>query len=181
MEQIKQMKIRFEKEIVSTIQVYFMDILNTHSVIYDIDGEVINEVNASSYCKTLRFSSERKDLCLSHSWELSKNAIRFKKPFEAVCPGGLIFLSVPIVLGENVVVGAHCAAISNPIRSKFSTYDIAAKFYIDAHILWEAVKKAPQIPKPVLKIARERVLSTTELISKILTHIHALQQRKQLQ
>jgi ligand-binding sensor protein len=179
MEQIKHLKISFEKELLSNIQTYLMGILNTHGVVYDVDGNVVNEVNASSYCKTLRFISNHKDLCQSYSWELSKSAIRFKKPFEATCPGGLTLLSMPIYLNENIVIGAHCVAISNPIRSKFSIYDIAAQFNIDAYILWDAVKKTPQIPKPILKIAREQVISTTELISKVCTHIYTLQQPNQ--
>jgi hypothetical protein len=74
------------------------------------------------------------------------------------------------------VVGAHCVTISNPLRSKFSIYDIAAQFNIDARILWDAVKKTPPIPKPILKIAREQVVLTTELMSKILSRIYALRQ-----
>lgn len=179
MEQSKQLKACFEKEILSTIQISLMDILNTHGVVYDVNGEVVNEVNASSYCKTLHFISERKHLCLSHSWELSRNAIHFKKPFENICPGGLTLLSIPICLDEDTVIGAHCVAISNPVRSKFTIYDVAAQFNIDAHILWDAVKKTPQIPKPILKIAREQVISTTQLISKVFARIYTLQQAKQ--
>ncbi|MDN3512138.1 MAG: PocR ligand-binding domain-containing protein [Candidatus Jettenia sp.] len=178
MEQTSQLKINAEKELISSIQIYLMDILNTHGVIYDVNGSVINEINASSYCKTLRFVSERKDLCQSYSWELSKSAIHFKKPFEDVCPGGLTLLSMPIYLCDNTVIGAHCVAISNPRRSKFCIYDIAAHFNIDAHILWDAVKKTPPMLKPILKMARGQVFSTTELISKIFTHTYALQQRE---
>ena len=176
MELIKQLKVDFDKEIISAIQVYLMSILNTKDIVYDVDGEIINEIDASPYCKTLRFVSDRKDLCLSYSRELSKSAIRFKKIFEDVCPGGLTLISVPICLDENTVIGAHCVTISNPFRSKFSIYDIAAQFNIDAHILWDAVKKTPPIPKPILKIAREQVILSTELMSKILIRIYTLKQ-----
>lgn len=60
MEPIRRLKIDFEKEIISPIQLYLMSILNTSDIVYDVDGEVVGEVNASSYCKTLRFISERK-------------------------------------------------------------------------------------------------------------------------
>jgi len=176
MEPIRRLKIDFEKELISTIQIYLMNILNTNDIVYDVDGEVISEINASSYCKTLRFISERKDLCLAYSWELAKSAINFKKPFEEECPSGLALLSMPICLDENTVIGAHCVTISNPLRSKFSIYDIAAQFNIDARILWDAVKKTPPIPKPILKIAREQVVLTTELMSKILGRIYTLKQ-----
>ncbi|MCF6156569.1 MAG: hypothetical protein E3K36_15305 [Candidatus Brocadia sp.] len=176
MEPIRRLKINFEKEIISTIQIYLMNILNTNDVVYDVEGEVINEVNASAYCKTLRYVSERKDLCLSYSRELAKSAIHFRKSFEEECPGGLTLLSMPICLDENTVIGAHCVTISNPFRSKFSVYDIAAQFHIDARILWDAVKKTPPIPKPILKIAREQVVLSTELMSKILGRIHTLKQ-----
>jgi ligand-binding sensor protein len=176
MEPIRKLKIDLEKEIISTMQIYLMNILNTNDIVYDVDGEVVSEINASSYCKTLRFISERKDACLSYSRELAKSAIHFKKLFEEECPGGLTLLSVPICLDENTVVGAHCVTISNPLRSKFSIYDIAAQFNIDARILWDAVKKTPPIPKPILKIAREQVVLTTELMSKILSRIYALRQ-----
>lgn len=176
MEPIRRLKIDFDKELISTIQVYLMSILNTNDIVYDVEGEVISEINASSYCKTLRFISERKDLCLSYSWELAKSAIHFKKPFEEECPGGLTLLSMPICLDENTVIGAHCVTISNPLRSKFSIYDIAKHFNIDARILWDAVKKTPPIPRPIQKIAREQVILTTELMSKILSRIYALKQ-----
>ena len=78
MEPIKQLKIDFERESVSNIQIYLMNLLNTQDVVYDIDGEVINEINASPYCKTLRFISECNDYCSTYSWELSKSAIHFK-------------------------------------------------------------------------------------------------------
>ena len=79
---------------------------------------MVNEINSSPYCKTLRFVSERKDLCQSYSRELSKSAIYYKKPFEDICPGGLTLLSMPIFLDEHTVVGAHSVAISNtPVQS----------------------------------------------------------------
>lgn len=176
MEPIRRLKIDFEKELISTIQIYLMNILNTNDIVYDIDGEVISEINASAYCKTIRFVSERKDLCLSYSRELSKSAIHCKKSFEDECPGGLTLLSMPICIDENTVIGAHCVTISNPFRSKFSVCDIAAQFNIDATILWDAVKKTPPIPRPILKIAREQVVLTTELMSKVIGRIHSLKQ-----
>lgn len=99
-----------------------------------------------------------------------------KSPLRMFVRGGLTLLAMPIHLNGNTVIGAHCVTISNPNRSKFSIYDIAAHFHVDAHILWDAVKKTPLMPKPILKIAREQVFSTTELISKIFTRIYALQQ-----
>ncbi|MDN3514789.1 MAG: PocR ligand-binding domain-containing protein [Candidatus Brocadia sp.] len=176
MEPIKRLKIDFEKEIISTVQLYLMSILNTSDVVYDAETEVISEINASSYCKALRFVSERKDICLSFSRELARSAIHLKKSFEEICPGGLTHLSMPICLDENTVIGAHCVTISNPLRSRFSVYDIAAQFRIDAHILWDAVKKTPSIPRPFLKIAREQAILTTELMSNILNRMHTLKQ-----
>ncbi|KKO21123.1 MAG: PocR ligand-binding domain-containing protein [Candidatus Brocadia sp.] len=176
MEPIRRLKIDFEKELISPIQLYLMSILNTCDVVYDVDGEVVGEVNASSYCKTLRFVSGRKDLCLTYSRELAKSAIQFKKPFEDVCPGGLTMLSLPLCLDEKTVIGAHCVTISNPLRSKFSVYDIAAQFQVDARILWDAVKKTPAIPRPILKIAHEQAILTTELMSKTMGRMHILKQ-----
>ncbi|TVM03037.1 MAG: hypothetical protein CV087_07350 [Candidatus Brocadia sp. WS118] len=178
MEPIRRLKIDFEKELISSIQLYLMSILNTSDIVYDVDGEVIGEVNASSYCKTLRFVSGRKDLCLSYSREMAKNAIQSQKPFEDVCPGGLTMLSLPLCLDEKTVIGAHCVTISNPLRSKFSVYDIAAQFHIDARILWDAVKKTPAIPRPILKIAREQAILTTELMSKIMSRMYTLKQNE---
>ncbi len=176
MEPIRRLKIDFEKELISTIQLYLMSILNTNGVVFDVDGEIISEVNASSYCKTIRFVSDRKDICLSFSRELARRTIHFKKSFEETCPGGLTILSLPICLDENTVAGAHCVTISNPLRSRFNIYDIAAQFHIDARILWDAVKKTPPIPKPILKIAREQAILTTELMSKIINRIYTLKQ-----
>lgn len=176
MDQNEKLKIDFEIEIISNIQICLMNLLNTHGIVYDVDGNIINETNNSLYCRTLRFISEGRDRCRSYSWELSKSAICFKKPFEDKCPGGLKLLSIPIYLNENVVIGAHCVAISSPLHSKFSVYDIADRFGIDAQILWDAVKKTPLMQRPVLKIAREHVVLTTELISKILARIYTLKQ-----
>lgn len=167
-------KIYLEREIISHIQIYLTNLLSTQDVVYDVDGNVVNEINDSSYCKALRFSSERKERCHTYSRELSKSAIHFKKPFEDTCPGGLTILAMPIFFGEDAVIGAHCVAVSNPPRSKFSVYDVAKDFNIDAHILWDAVKKTPLIPKPILKIAREQVVLATELMSKVLTRIGTL-------
>jgi len=177
MEPVRQ-KIDLETEVVSHIQVYLMNLLNSQDIIYDADGEVVNEVSSSPYCKTLRFISERRDLCQCYSRELSKSAIYYKKQFEDMCPGGLTILSAPVFLAESAVVGAHCVVVSNTPRSKFSIYDIAEKFHIDAHILWDAVKKTPLIPKPILKVAREQVLSSTELMSKVITRIHTVKQNE---
>lgn len=176
MEPLRRLKIDFEKELISTIQLYLMSILNTSDTVHDVDGEVISEINASSYCKTLRFVSGRKDLCLSYSRELAKSAIQFKKPFEDICPGGLTILSMPLCLDEKTVIGAHCVTISNPLRSKFSVYDSAEQFNVDAHILWDAVKKTPPIPRPILKIAREQAILTTELMSKIMSRMYTLKE-----
>jgi len=169
-------KIVLEREIISHIQIYLMNLLNTQDVVYNVDGEVVNEVNASPYCKTLHFVSERRDLCQCYSRELSKSTIHYKKQFEDVCPGGLTVLSMPISLDEHTVVGAHSVVISNTPRSKFSVYDIASQFNIDVHILWDAVKKTPLVPKPILKIAREQVISATELMSKVFARIYTLKQ-----
>ena len=169
-------KIDLERETISHIQIYLMNLLNTEDIVYNVDGEVVNEVHSSPYCKTLRFVSERRDLCQCYSRELSKSTIHYKKQFEDVCPGGLTILSIPISLDEHTVIGAHCVAISNTPRSKFSVYDIASQFNVDAHILWDAVKKTPLVPKPILKIAREQVISATELMSKVLNRIYTLKQ-----
>ena len=169
-------KIVLEREIISHIQIYLMNLLNTQDVVYNVDGEVVSEVNASPYCKTLHFVSERRDLCQCYSRELSKSTIHYKKQFEDVCPGGLTVLSMPISLDEHTVVGAHSVVISNTPRSKFSVYDIASQFNIDVHILWDAVKKTPLVPKPILKIAREQAISATELMSRVLTRIYTLKQ-----
>ena len=169
-------KIVLEREIISHIQIYLMNLLNTQDVVYNVDGEVVNEVNASPYCKTLHFVSERRDLCQCYSRELSKSTIHYKKQFEDVCPGGLTVLSMPISLDEHTVVGAHSVVISNTPRSKFSVYDIASQFNIDVHILWDAVKKTPLVLKPILKIAREQAISATELMSRVLTRIYTLKQ-----
>jgi len=169
-------KIDLERETISHIQIYLMNLLNTQDVVYNVDGEVVNEVNASPYCKTLHFVSERRDLCQCYSRELSKSTIHYKKQFEDVCPGGLTVLSMPISLDEHTVVGAHSVVISNTPRSKFSVYDIASQFNIDVHILWDAVKKTPLVPKPILKIAREQAISATELMSRVLTRIYTLKQ-----
>ncbi len=109
MEPIRKLKIDFDKELISSIQLYLMSILNTNGIVFDVDGEVINEINTSPYCQTLRFISERKDLCLSFRWQLSNSAIHLKKPFENVCLGGLALLSRPICINENTVVVAHIA------------------------------------------------------------------------
>lgn len=176
MDENGKLKINFETEIISNIQTCLMNLLNTHGIVYDVDGNIINETNNSLYCRTLRFISEGRERCRSYSWELSKSAIYLRKPFEDKCPGGLKLLSVPIYLNEDVVIGAHCVAISSPLHSKFSVYDIADRFGIDARILWEVVKKTPLMQRPVLKIAREHVILTAELISKILARIYNLKQ-----
>lgn len=181
MEPIRQLKIDFDKELIYSIQLYLMSILNTNDIIFDVDGEVINEINTSPYCQTLRFISERKDLCLAFRWQLSNSAIHLKKTFENVCPGGLALLSIPICINENTVVGAHCATISNPYRSKFSVSDIANKFNIDARTLWDSTKKTSPISKPILKIAREQVILATELMSKTLASIYTQKQNEHKQ
>src|SRR3990172_1031503 len=172
-------KINLEREIVSHIQIYLMNLLNTQDIVYNVDGEAVSEVNASPYCKTLHFVSERRDLCQCYIRELSKSAIHYKKQFEDVCPGGLTVLSMPISLDEHTVIGAHCVTISNTPRSKFSVYDIASQFKIDAHILWDAVKKSPLIPKPILKIAAEQGVLSTELMSKVMTRVYMLKQSEE--
>ncbi len=176
MESTEHLKIDFDREIVSAIQTYVMSLLNTHSVVFDAGGELVNEASASPYCKTLRYVSERKDRCQAFSWELAKSAIHLKRPFEDQCPGGLTLISIPVCLDENTVVGAHCVAISNSLRSKFSVCDVADRFHVDSHILWDAVKKTPLVPKPILKIAREQAILATELMSKTLARIYALRQ-----
>ncbi|HJW86120.1 MAG TPA: PocR ligand-binding domain-containing protein [Candidatus Brocadiaceae bacterium] len=179
MEQIKQLKIDLEREITSHIQTYLMGILSSHDIVYDVDGEIVNEINYSPFCKVLNFVSEHKERCRSYSRELAKSAMCYKKPFEDVCPGGLTLFALPICFGEDTVVGAHCVAISNPLRSKFSVYDIASRFGVDVHILWDAVKKTPLIQKPLLKIAREQAITITDLLSKVLSRIHTLKQNEE--
>src|SRR4030067_2144520 len=179
MEQIKQLKIDLEREITSHIQTYLMGILSSHDIVYGVDGEIVNEINYSPFCKVLNFVSEHKERCRSYSRELAKSAMCYKKPFEDVCPGGLTLFALPICFGGNTVDGAHCVAISNPLRSKFSVYDIASRFGVDAHILWDAVKKTPLIQKPLLKIAREQAITITDLLSKVLSRIHTLKQNEE--
>lgn len=178
MEHIRQLKIDLEGEIVSHIQAYLMNILNSHDIVYDVDGEIVSELNYSPFCKVLSFVSGHKERCHSYSWELAKSAMCFKKPFEDICPGGLTLLALPICLSEDTVIGAHCVAISNPLRSKFNVYDIAARFGVDVHILWDAVKKTPLIPKPLLKIAREQAITITDLLSSVLGRIYTLKQNE---
>lgn len=159
------------EEFLSLLQNSYAHLLKTCTIIYDADGNHASKLISSPYCSFLRVASERKDLCETYCWEISRGAIFSKEVHEAECPGGLIVFSCPIFYGD-AVIGVNSAAVSNPPRSRFKVYDIALDFKVDPAILFNISKKSATSNKYILENIREQLILSTDVISKFFTYVY---------
>lgn len=159
------------EEFLVLLQNSYAHLLKTCTIIYDVDGNPVNKLITSPYCSFLRVASERKDICETYCWEISRGAICNKEAHEDKCPGGLIVFSCPIFYGDTVI-GVNSVAVSNPPRSRFKVYDIASDFKVDPSILFNISKKSATNNKYILEKIREQLISSTDVISKFFTYVY---------
>ena len=159
------------EEFLSLLQNSYAHLLKTCTIIYDADGNPVSKLITSPYCSLLRVGSERKDICETYCWEISREAINRREAYEAECPGGLIVFSYPIFYGD-AVIGLNSAAVSNPPKSRFKVYDIASNFKVDPAILFNISKKSATSNKYILENIREQLILSTDVISKFFTYVY---------
>ena len=151
------------EEFLTLIQNNYTYLSKTCTIIYDVDGNPASKLISSPYCSFLRVTSERKDICETYCWEISREAINRREPYEAECPGGLVVFSCPIFYG-GAVIGVNSAGVSNPPKSRFKVYDIAADFKVDPAILLTISKKSVT-NKYILENIREQLTMSTDIVS----------------
>ncbi|MBI2559551.1 MAG: PocR ligand-binding domain-containing protein, partial [Planctomycetes bacterium] len=154
------------EEFLSLVQKSYTYLLKTCTIIYDVDGNHASKLISSPYCSFLRVASERKDMCETYCWEISRGAICNKEVHEAECPGGLVVFSCPIFYGDTVI-GVNSAAVSNPPKSRFKIYDVALDFKVDPAILLSISRKSATSHKYILENIREQLIISTDVISKL--------------
>lgn len=166
------------EEFLVLLQNSYAHLLKTCTIIYDVDGNPVSKLITSPYCSFLRVASERKDICETYCWEISREAINRKEVYEVECPGGLVVFSCPIFYGE-AVVGVNSAAVSNPPKSRFKVYDIATNFKVDPVILLNISRKSATNHKYILENIREQLIMSTNVISKIFNLAYQQKQREE--
>jgi hypothetical protein len=165
------------EEFLIHLQNSYAHLLKTCTIIYDVDGNPVSKLITSPYCSLLRVASERKEICETRCWEISREAINRKEAYEAECPGGLIVFAYPIFYDDRII-GLNSAAVSNPPRSRFKVYDIASNFEVDPAILLNISKKSATNHKYILENIREQLILSTEIISKFFTYVHRQKQHE---
>lgn len=159
------------EEFLILLQNSYAHLLKTCTIIYDVDGNPVSKLITSPYCSLLRVASERRDICETHCWEISRGAINRKEAYEAECPGGLIVFSYPIFYGD-IVIGLNSAAVTPPPKSRFKVHDIASNFKVDPLILFNISKKSATSNKYILQNIRDQLIMATDVISRFFTYIY---------
>lgn len=159
------------EEFLILLQNSYAHLLKTCTIIYDVGGNPVSKLITSPYCSLLRVASERKDICETYCWKISREAINRREAYEAECPGGLIVFSYPIFYGDRII-GLNSAVVSNPPKSRFKVHDIASKFKVDPAILFNISKKSAISNKYILENIREQLISSTDIISKFFTYVY---------
>lgn len=160
----------------------YLDLLETSSAIYEVDGSYATALFTSSYCKFLDRTSRNlcateddgvaldsgKWLCHESCWtEASRSSIETGKPYDLrPCNGGINIYAVPIRAGEKII-GAINFGYGNPPTDDKTIAELAARYQVDRDELLQVVGEYRPRPDYIVEAAKRHLHLAAELIGEI--------------
>jgi len=172
------------KETLEVIAKSYLDLLNTSSAIYELDGSYASALFSSSFCKFMDRNSRQiceteddlealnsgKWLCHESCWtDCSRIAIETGELFDLRdCKGGINIYAVPI-RSEGEVIGAINIGYGNPPEDKEKLEELSGTYKVDIKDLEKVVSEYEKPPEFVVAAAKKNLCLAAELIGEIYT------------
>lgn len=160
----------------------YLDLLETSSAIYEVDGSYATALFTSSYCKFLDRTSRSmcatdddgealesgKWLCHESCWtEASRCSIETGKPYDLrPCKGGINIYAVPIKAGEKII-GSINFGYGNPPTDEKTIDELTERFKVNRDDLLQVVGEYRPRPDYIIEAAKRHLHLAAELIGEI--------------
>ncbi len=170
------------KDTLQRVASSFLELMETASAIYEIDGSYAAALFTSSFCKFLDTASQRlcntdnpiealqsgKWLCHESCWtKASRISIETGKPFDLKpCDGGINIYALPIRAGERII-GSINFGYGEPPTDEKTINELALKYKADKKELLLAAKAYKHRPDYIINAAKKHLHVIAELIGEI--------------
>ena len=164
----------------------FMGMLETSSVVYEINGDYAAGIFSSNWCQLMDGASYKlcgtddlvqalssgQWLCHQSCWlEATKPAIESGLPNDIACQGGIHIYAVPIRMGDKVIGGINFGYGTPPTDQEKLTA-LAKKYHIDIRQLSKLAGEYQERPRFVIDLAKSRLGDAAKLIGLLVTQKH---------
>lgn len=167
------------REMLEKIGHSYLDLLETSSAIYEVDGSYATALFSSSHCKFLDRTSRNlcatgddgialesgKWLCHESCWtEASRRSIETGEPYDLrPCNGGINIYAVPIKAGAQII-GAINFGYGNPPTDEKTITDLAERYKVNRKELLQVVGEYRPRPDYIIEAAKSHLRLAAELI-----------------
>jgi PAS domain S-box-containing protein len=166
------------KYMLSEIVTGYLELLETSSAVYEINGDYAHGIFSSGWCRMMDSASRKlcntpndkialntgKWLCHESCWtDASKTAIDTVQPVDIECNGGLRLYAVPITAHDQVI-GVINFGYGDPPRDTATLETISKKYHLDINDLIHEADKYEHRPNFIIELAKRRLHSSAKLI-----------------
>jgi two-component system CheB/CheR fusion protein len=167
-----------DKQLLHEIASEYLDMMETSSAIYELNGDYALGIFSSSWCRMMDLASRRlchvadnasalesgRWLCHESCWtRCSKLAIATQKPMDIECSGGMRLFAAPIFAGEEVI-GAINFGYGDPPQDPARLESLANAYQVDVEKLRHAAESYDSRPPFIISLAKKRLLVSARLI-----------------
>ena len=168
-----------DKEILQGIASEYLDLLETSSAIYEINGDYALGLFSSSWCSIMDTASRRlcqtddnaaalasgRWLCHESCWsKASRQAIESKGPVDIACHGGVRLYALPI-FANGEVIGAINFGYGDPPKDSARLRALSTLYDLGEEQLQQAAQNYNSRPPFVIELAKRRLQKSAEMIS----------------
>ncbi len=188
----RQISDAVSKNVLFDIAGDYLDLMETSSAIYEINGDYAFGIFSSGWCRLLDTASRNlcntednraaltggKWLCHESCWtDCSRLVIETGKPADIECHGGIRLYAVPIFSGEKII-GAMNFGYGEPPRNVNKLNEISEKYGIPVGTLIEQADRYQTRPSYMVEIAKKRLEVSARLIGEIVKNKQTEEQLK---
>jgi DNA-binding response OmpR family regulator len=183
-----------DKRVLRGIAGEYLDLLDTSSAIYEINGDYAFGIFSSRWCRLMDRASRRlchtddnsaalasgRWLCHESCWTCcSRLAIDTRAPVDIECNGGIRLYSVPILAGEEVI-GAINFGYGDPPRDPEKLRALAGSYALDIEELIREAGDYNTRPAFIIEMAKQRLQVSARLIGILVERNRAEEALQQL-
>ena len=182
------------KDQLTQIASEYLDLLETSSAIYEINGDYALGTLSSGWCRMMDAASRKlcktddkqqafncgKWLCHESCWEASSIAIESGKPYDMECKGGINLYAVPI-RAAGKIVGAINFGYGDPPEDDYKLEELAEVYQLPVAELREKAREYQTRPQYIIDYAKKRIQNSAQYIGNIIEGMKAEEEREKLQ